>query len=187
MLLLDLARIRTGQARVEQVYAPDEIQGGEDAFTVAAPAVLAFDVFKDGNRFRLVGRVATTLTLACGRCLEGFALPVDAAFDLQYVPRATSTAPGRPGAPGRSGQDRDDAEIDEDALGTAYYDDETIDLGQLVQEQFYLVLPMKPLCGETCRGLCSQCGANLNRGDCGCSPKWVDPRFAALGPLRKDA
>jgi uncharacterized protein len=174
MLLLDLARIRKSQDRFEQVYAPEEIPVDGDAFTVTAPVALTFDIFKDGDRFRLAGRVATTLTLTCGRCLEGFVLPVDAAFDLQYVPGVAPAADG-------------ESEIEADDLGTAYYDDEKIDLGQLVQEQFYLALPMKPLCGETCRGLCPQCGANLNRGDCGCSPKWVDPRFAALGALRKDS
>lgn len=176
MLLLDLARIRKSQDRFEQVYTPEEIPVDGDAFVVAAPVTLAFDIFKDGERFRLVGRVATTLTLTCSRCLEGFALPIDSAFDLQYVP---GTAPA---------EDREaEAEIEADDLGTAYYEDEKIDLGQLVQEQFYLALPMKPLCGETCRGLCAQCGTNLNRGDCSCSPKWQDPRFAALSALRKDS
>lgn len=175
MLLLDLARIRTSQNRFEQVYAPDEIPVDGDGFTVTSPVALTFDIFKDGERFRLVGRVVTTLTLTCSRCLDGFALPIDSAFDLQYVPTGSAPAAER------------ESEIEEDDLAIAYYDGETIDLGQLVQEQFYLALPMKPLCGETCRGLCAQCGANLNRGDCGCSPKWLDPRFAALGALRKDS
>ena len=41
-----------------------------------------------------------------------------------------------------------------------------IDLGQLMQEQFYLAVPMKPLCREDCRGLCPVCGTNLNTGSC---------------------
>jgi uncharacterized protein len=42
---------------------------------------------------------------------------------------------------------------------------------------------MKPLCREDCRGLCAVCGANLNRGDCGCAPTWEDPRLAPLKAL----
>jgi len=86
---------------------------------------LAFDVFKDGERFRLAGRVASTLTLTCSRCLEGFPLSVDAGFDLVYVPRALSAEGG-------------EAEIEADDMATAYYDDETIDLAQLVQFGIHL-------------------------------------------------
>jgi uncharacterized protein len=182
MLLLDLAKIRTSQYRFEQVYAPGDVPADGEAFTVVDPVTLAFDVFKDGRRFTLVGRVATTLRLTCSRCLEGFMLPVDSSFDLAYVPRVSPDGSRSDVAAGTDG-----SELGEDDLGTAYYDEDVIDLGQLVQEQFYLALPMKPLCGETCRGLCSQCGANLNRGECGCAPSWVDPRFAALGALRKDS
>jgi uncharacterized protein len=74
-------------------------------------------------------------------------------------------------------------EVEEDDLATAFYSDEQIDLGHLIMEQFQLALPMKPLCAEACRGLCPECGANLNRTDCGCTPKWEDPRLAALEVL----
>ena len=74
-------------------------------------------------------------------------------------------------------------EIQDDDLSTAFYEHDTIDLGQLMSEQFYLALPMKPLCKDACRGLCAQCGTNLNRETCGCSPAWDDPRFAALKAL----
>jgi uncharacterized protein len=69
---------------------------------------------------------------------------------------------------------------------TAFWNDE-IDLGQLMKEQFYLALPMKPLCRDECRGLCALCGANLNRGTCGCVAAWEDPRFAALRALKKES
>ena len=53
-------------------------------------------------------------------------------------------------------------------------------------EQFLLALPMKPLCSEGCKGLCTICGTNLNRGACDCKREWEDPRLAALKVLRKD-
>ena len=52
-----------------------------------------------------------------------------------------------------------------------------------MREQFYLALPMKPLCREDCKGLCPQCGTNLNTGTCECRPEWEDPRLAALKAL----
>ena len=57
------------------------------------------------------------------------------------------------------------AEIEEDDLNTAFYENDEIDLGQLMQEQFYLVLPMKPLCSENCKGLCPNCGEELEPRD----------------------
>ena len=49
-----------------------------------------------------------------------------------------------------------------------------------MREQFYLALPMKPLCREDCRGLCPVCGINRNRETCSCQATWVDPRLEAL-------
>src|SRR5215475_5648174 len=71
-----------------------------------------------------------------------------------------------------------------DDLSTAFYENDEIDLQQLMREQFYLALPMKPLCSDSCRGLCPVCGTNLNRGTCDCKRDWDDPRLAALRELR---
>ncbi len=174
MSLLNLAKIRTAHDRFDQVYDAETFAADRESFTVAAPVTLGFDIDKDKDQFRLVGRVHTTLELLCGRCLEPYTVPVDAAFDLRYQPRSTQQAEG-------------EREVEEDDFSTAFYDDETIDLGQLMREQFFLSVPMKPLCAESCRGLCAQCGTNLNTGTCDCTPEWEDPRFAALKALRDNA
>jgi DUF177 domain-containing protein len=166
MLSLNLNKIRTAQERFERVYRPDQLTRESD-YTVVAPVDLQFDVFKDKQQFRLVGHVKTTLELACGRCLESFTLSVDQPFDLRYQPHARNTGEG-------------EREIEEDDLTTAFYENDEIDLGQLMREQFYLALPMKPLCSDDCKGLCPICGTNLNRGACDCSRNWDDPRLAAL-------
>jgi uncharacterized protein len=173
MLLLNLNKIRTAQERFEQVYPPEQI-GGDENFKVVAPASLAFDIFKDKDQFRLVGQVRATLELPCGRCLEPFTMPVDQSFDLRYQPHAANTGEG-------------EREIEEDDLTTAFYENDEIDLGQLMREQFYLSLPMKPLCGEDCKGLCPMCGTNLNRGTCDCKREWDDPRLAALKTLKRES
>ena len=172
-MLLGLTRIRTAQERYEGVFDPEAFTNDRDGFQVIGPVSLAFDIFKDKAQFRLVGAVQATLDLPCSRCLEPFSLPVDAAFDLRYQPHALNTGEG-------------EREIEDDDLTTAFYEDETIDLGQLMREQFHLALPMKPLCGEDCLGLCAVCGANLNQGACGCKREWEDPRLAVLKALRDD-
>ena len=127
--------------------------GSDVDFRVAAPATLAFDIDKDKDTFRLAGSVRTLLELPCSRCLESFTLPVDAPFDLRYHPHTENAG-------------EDEREIEEDDLTTAFYENDQIDLDHLMREQFYLALPMKPLCRESCQGLCVVCGTNLNRETC---------------------
>ena len=55
---------------------------------------------------------------------------------------------------------------------------------QRLWEEFSLALPVKPLCRPDCRGLCPECGKNLNEGACGCSRDSGDPRLAALRQLK---
>ena len=168
---LDLSKIRTARERYEKVYDRSAFASDSESFRVVAPVALAFDIDKDKQQFRLAGSVETTLELPCSRCLEPFSWPVEAAFDLRYQPHAQNTGEG-------------EREIEEDDLTTAFYENDEIDLGQLVREQFYLSLPMKPLCRDDCNGLCAVCGMNLNRGTCDCKREWEDPRMAALRELR---
>jgi DUF177 domain-containing protein len=172
MLLLNLNKIRSAQERFEAVYQPGQFAADQD-FTVVAPVSLAFDIFKDKQQFRLVGRVQTTIELPCGRCLEPYTAPVDQLFDLRYHPHARNTGEG-------------EIELEDDDLTTAFYENDEIDLGHLMQEQFYLSLPMKPLCRVDCKGLCVVCGANRNEETCECKPEWEDPRLAALKKLKAE-
>jgi DUF177 domain-containing protein len=169
-MLLDLSQMRGSHDRIDRTYDASAFEGGEDLYCVAAPVHLVFDIDKTGVQYRLVGRAGTRLRLTCSRCLERYELPVDVPFDLLYMPQAANIGDG-------------EIEIEEDDLDSAYYRDDVIDLGQLVREQFYLTVPMKPLCQELCRGLCPECGTNLNTGSCSCRRVWEDPRLAALRSL----
>ena len=94
MLALNLTRIRTANERFDQVYQPDQVAQDVDALKIASPATLGFDIFKDKDQFRLVGRVQATLELTCSRCLDAFSWPVDAEFDLRYQPQSRNTGEG---------------------------------------------------------------------------------------------
>jgi uncharacterized protein len=170
-LLLDLSRMREARDRIDRTFEPAALPAPDaDQFRVEAAVRLAFDIFKDGAQFRLVGRLGSSLTLACSRCLDDITLPVDLPFDLLYLPHQANVG-------------EEEVEVEDDDLTTAYYRNEEIDLGQLVLEQFYLALPMKPLCRESCRGLCPECGTNLNTATCSCGHEWTDPRLEGLRAL----
>ena len=166
----DLSHIRKAEDHFERTFRPADLPQDGEAYRVLESVHLAFVVQKDKARFRLVGTVRTGLELECSRCLEAFRMPVDAAFDQRYMPRSEAS-------------DDAEAEVAADDLATSYYEDEQIDLNELLREQFYLVLPMKPLCAEDCKGLCPHCGTNLNAATCACAPAWEDPRLAPLKKL----
>jgi uncharacterized protein len=173
-LQLDLTRYRQPVTSFSRTFQPPEVGDEGDTYRIAAPVEVTFDIHKDKEKFRLAGRVKTELELACSRCLEPFRFPVDAPFDVRFLPASELNVEG-------------EREVEEEDLETSFYKDDQIDLNELLREQFYLALPMKPLCTEDCKGLCPQCGINLNTGSCDCAPAWEDPRLAPLKALKRES
>ncbi|HVS16206.1 MAG TPA: DUF177 domain-containing protein [Thermoanaerobaculia bacterium] len=110
-------------------------------------------------------------TLACDRCLEPVVLPVRERFQMLAV------------KVGQEGEVVEELELKQEDLDVVVVGEE-LDTDPLVIEQIQLNVPMKPLCSESCRGLCPTCGGDLNRGACGCPAPEGDPRWAVLGALR---
>lgn len=171
-MLFDLSKVHGSRHHMARTFQPVDFGPDDVDYRVVEPVDLSMEIEKTaGASYRVTGTAGTTLELQCGRCLEDFPLRVDAAFELRYVPLAKEAAA------------ESEREISEDDLTTAFYSEGMLDLIDLMREQFQLALPMKPLCAQSCRGLCSHCGANLNRADCGCKPVWEDPRLAPLKSL----
>ncbi len=172
-----------GDEHLDRTYQPAQFDAPvvkDEEYEVVAPVHLVLDVHRNRDAYRVTGRVETRLRLECGRCLEPFEIPVASDFELRYVPAAGTAAPGH----GHAGRGEDlEIEVAEDDLTTAFYQNDTLDLGELMHEQFVLALPMKPLCSDACKGLCPSCGTNLNKAACECKPAWTDPRLAALHGL----
>jgi uncharacterized protein len=204
-MLLDLSRLRSGVERLNRRFEPDALEAVED-FRVVSPVLLTGEVRKDGPQVRLKGRLEATLECACSRCLELFEVPVTVDLDLLFLPasavgsRSPASSPDRPDGPDRPGRndrpdrpdrnDDDDGDgeaITEDGLGASFYKDEVLDLGDIIREQFFLALPMKPLCRQDCQGLCPVCGLNRNRESCACRVEWIDPRLEPLKHLRSES
>jgi uncharacterized protein len=121
------------------------------------------------DKVELIGSVSAVVKFECDRCLTTLSMPVEESFDLLYVP------------PLGTG---DEHELDDSDLSLGFYQEGVIDVDDLVREQIELALPMSRLCTEDCRGLCSECGANLNLVGCGCSEQQTDVRWAALKELK---
>ena len=169
---LDLSRYRQPLSHFARTFQPSEVEQEGDLYRIVVPVHVDFEIHKDKDRFRLAGTARTELELPCSRCLEPFRLPFDGSFDVRYLP-ASELAKD------------DEREVAEEDLDTSFYDEGQIDLNELLREQFYLALPMKPLCEDQCKGLCPHCGTNLNRETCQCTSGWVDPRLEPLKELKR--
>lgn len=120
---------------------------------------------------RVVGRFHGRLQLNCARCLEPVPTDVKEDFDLLY----------RPVKAGRQGEE---VSINEAETEIGFYQGNGLELADVVKEQVLLALPAKALCQQDCKGLCAQCGQNLNVGSCHCHEERNDPRWSALQGLR---
>lgn len=151
-------------AFTEVLTLPEGV-GGEDAVSFA-PVRLTGKLTKSGTGYTVRGSVAGDGRLRCVRCLAEFAFSFEEDFSVRLLP-------------GKLAPNEDELQLSRKDLDVRFYTEAVLDLVELAAEQVELLLPMKPLCREDCRGLCPRCGADRNLGDCGC-PKEVDERWEAL-------
>ncbi|HEV2401235.1 MAG TPA: DUF177 domain-containing protein [Candidatus Sulfotelmatobacter sp.] len=126
------------------------------------------EVIKD---IRLRGKLSTQLELQCARCLEPVPQDIKREFELLYRPLGADAG-------------RDELSVTDAEAEIGYYQGDGLLLEDVLREQVLLALPLKVTCREDCRGLCPQCGKNLNQEQCSCSTELEDPRWAALKDVR---
>jgi uncharacterized protein len=122
---------------------------------------------KEFDHIRVQARVATSIRLACSRCLTEYDADLVSVFTVFFTKASKMTL------------DEEIALSEEDLISSTY-DGEYIDLTSEIQEQVIMEIPVKPLCNEDCLGLCANCGADLNAGDCGCEHNRTGIAFSAL-------
>ena len=120
---------------------------------------------------RLKGKLDTSLEADCARCIEPVVHKLSREFDLLYRPLGSDAG-------------RDELSVTDAEAEIGYYQGEGLLLEDAVREQVLLALPLKMICREDCKGLCPQCGKNLNEGDCSCTAPVQDLRWAALKEIR---
>jgi uncharacterized protein len=120
---------------------------------------------------RVQGELATSVEMACARCLEPVAREVARMFELLYRPRGVDAG-------------RDEISITQAEAEIGYYVGEGVELKDILREQILLEVPIKVVCREECKGLCPRCGQNLNEGACHCPTTLAGPRWEALKGLR---
>ncbi|MGC2063002.1 MAG: DUF177 domain-containing protein [Thermodesulfovibrionales bacterium] len=148
---------------LEERLTPDE-------GSVVAPVVSHLELMKTGTEVMISGTLRTEAALECSRCLQPFRRMMDIPVNVVYHPAEEITGEGQTA--------RHALNIDEMDMG--FYQDGEINLRELLSEQIVLDSQMKPLCNETCKGICPHCGTDLNNGSCTCNNDTVDPRLEVL-------
>lgn len=153
------------------VYQPNELSLEEAGVRLTRPAELRGRIDREGHEVRLNGSITARAEIDCDRCLQPIVVPINADFDVNYVPAEDYAADVTP-------------ELHVEDLNLSVFEEETIDIDDLAREQVLLALPSRALCSEDCKGLCPVCGINKNMQACQCESSEVDPRWAALKDLR---
>jgi len=151
---------------------PERFEMIADDVRLIAPVRFRVRFSGSPHRVRVVGQVRTQVQLQCDRCLTDFDQVVDVRFDSIYLPLSE--------APSHSQR----LTHPEDAI-TAFFEQERIDVWNMIHEQILLQIPIKRLCRVDCQGICPACGANRNVESCVCAEEVIDPRWEPLLRLRK--
>jgi uncharacterized protein len=144
------------------------VEAGEVVFE--APVAVRLRLTRVGDLVEVEGQLQTTVRLNCGRCLRDYAAPLISAFSLTYAQVL----------PQVEDEEEEDVELTADDLGMTLLEGDEIDFHEALQEQLLLALPFRPLCSESCRGLCPHCGADLNTTSCDCHDDGFGNKFSVL-------
>jgi uncharacterized protein len=158
--VIELREVGEEGLRVERSLPVDWLQhalGKSTPYQVAGDGHLSLELNLAEDVVRVRGVTSLPLLANCSRCLDEVAMSLDAKVDVAVFPRGAEPAATV------------DGELSDDDLGVASYGNDRIAIGRLVLDEMLLELPMRPLCNETCSGLCPDCGENRNHRRCDCT------------------
>src|SRR6185295_16089503 len=163
---IELENLEGGKGDFAHVYQPDDLNPVDERISLSQPATVSGKVRLAGNEVFVNGHVETRAQVECDRCLKPVEIPVNTDFALEYIT-------------GSEYESVETAELTEAEMSVSVFDVE-----EIVKEQIVLAVPTRMLCREDCKGICPECGADRNTGDCSCTTNDIDPRWAALKNLR---
>lgn len=170
MIELDISRIKNSpgaEFHLVKEFNMQPVQTGQEEVIFNTPVRLDVSVVNNGSSITVAGTFETSIKLACGRCLDFFDMPVVREEIKEFYYNT-----GKPGAkPDEGGED------------WIPYRGDSIDITPEVVRTIHASLPMKLLCRDDCRGLCQNCGKNLNTEKCDCQKDEVDIRLVKLKQL----
>ncbi len=124
---------------------------------------------KSSNQILLTASIQATAHCECDRCVSPFDVSLSPSYTMVYVTEGEDTTT----------LDSTEVQVIPNGL-------HIIDVTEDVRQTTLLAVPLKLLCKETCKGLCAECGKNLNEGTCTCSEEEPDSRWEGLRRLQSN-
>lgn len=175
-MLIELGKL-PDEAELKEVYEPDrwrESEAGEQVLGLDGPLRVEVRIKRTGDKFILDGNLKGGVLVRCDRCLEPYHADLDSDLHLYLQTKPPAE---------KEGGDTEVELLDED-MEVEYIQRDELNLDEIVREQVFLSLPMKNICREGCKGLCSVCGVNLNQAECGCGKETGHPAFQKLRDIK---
>jgi DUF177 domain-containing protein len=172
-MFLDVKELALRRIRIRKSYAPGTVDYHTGDFRQCEPLDVRATAELVEGQIRIVGQFHTRLELTCARCLEPVSEDVAREFDLFYRPMTYLAK-------------EEEVRLKLDDTEIAFFQGDGLFLADVLAEQVLLTLPMKVICRSDCRGLCPECGVNLNNEECRCEVHTADPRMAPLARLKQD-
>ncbi|MFW2488353.1 YceD family protein [Clostridium chromiireducens] len=117
-------------------------------------------ISSDSDILVLNAKIKADLEMICSRCLDTFIYPIDIDIEERFTTNRNS--------------ENDEAIV---------VMDDVLNITEIVETSIISTLPIKRVCKNDCKGLCQECGCNLNYDSCSCQKEDVDIRFEALRGL----
>jgi len=172
-MFLDVKELALRKIRIRKSYAPGSVDFHSSEFHQVEPLEVHATAELVGDQIRIFGQFRTRLELVCARCLETVLEEVNKNFDLYYRPVAAVAK-------------EEEVKLRRDDTEIGFFQGDGLFLADVLAEQVNLSLPMKVICRSDCRGLCPNCGVNLNSDECRCETRAADPRLAPLARFKQD-
>mgnify|MGYP001042873895 FL=1 len=138
----------------------------QGSFPIVSKDAVELTIANTGNRvLELDGTGGICVSIPCDRCLEEVPVSIPLQFRRKLDMKLT------------------DEERIHDLDESSYLTGMDLDVDRLGYLEVLMSWPLKVLCKEDCKGICSQCGKNLNEGSCGCAEEPKDPRMAAISDI----
>ncbi len=145
----------------EEIFKPaivDKWLSDCDGFTNSGDILSKAHFIKRNTNIIMQASLNGNIKGICSRCLEEAVIPIDTEMTIMFIPANQQ----------RKYLEDEVVEITSDELDVEYYKGNSIEVDYLFRESLLLAIPFSPLCNESCKGLCPNCGGNLNRGECVC-------------------
>jgi len=158
----------TGTIRRVEVDEVDE--GLRKDLCLVSPTKGSLKLMRTNAGVLVTGTLTHMVESTCSRCLETVTREQVIKLNDEFVPVVDVDT----GLPVPEPDDVDVFRIRPDHI---------LDLTEAIRQYAILESPMQTLCEEECKGLCSECGAKLNEGPCGCQSAAGSASKTAFGSL----